>query len=395
MKKKRVFLIVLDSVGVGALPDAADFGDEGANTLRRIASSPSFSASNLIPLGLGNIPGVDYLPRVDRPLAAYGKAAERSRGKDTTVGHWEIAGVISPAPLPTFPNGFPEGVLAAFSKKCGRGVLCNRPYSGTDVIRDYGAEHLATGALIVYTSADSVFQIAAHTGVVPLDELYRDCLIARELLTGPELGVGRVIARPFTGEPGNFTRTSDRRDFSLPPPGRTLPDAIADAGLDVISVGKIVDIFAGRGITRAIKTHSNREGMAATLDLLKSDFHGLCFVNLVDFDMLWGHRQDVDGYAAGFAEFDRWLPSFLSGMHEGDLLIVTADHGCDPGDDSTDHTREYIPILLYGAGVSPAPLGIRDTFSDIGATVADALGVPFDCPGRSMLPEVAPVRMKK
>lgn len=391
MKKKRVFLIVLDSVGVGALPDAADFGDEGANTLRRIASSPSFSASNLIPLGLGNIPGVDYLSRVDRPLAAYGKAAERSRGKDTTVGHWEIAGVISPAPLPTFPNGFPEGVLAAFSKKCGRGILCNRPYSGTDVIRDYGKEHLATGSLIVYTSADSVFQIAAHTGVVPLEELYRDCLIARELLTGPELGVGRVIARPFTGEPGNFTRTSDRRDFSLPPPGRTLPAAIADAGLDVISVGKIVDIFAGRGITRAIKTHSNREGMAATLDLLKNDFHGLCFVNLVDFDMLWGHRQDVDGYAAGFAEFDRWLPSFLSGMHEGDLLIVTADHGCDPGDDSTDHTREYISILLYGAGVSPAPLGIRDTFSDIGATVADALGVPFDCPGRSMLPEVTPV----
>ena len=391
MKKKRVFLIVLDSVGVGALPDAADFGDEGANTLRRIASSPSFSASNLIPLGLGNIPGVDYLPRVDRPLAAYGKAAERSRGKDTTVGHWEIAGVISPAPLPTFPNGFPEGVLAAFSKKCGRGILCNRPYSGTDVIRDYGKEHLATGSLIVYTSADSVFQIAAHTGVVPLDELYRDCLIARELLTGPELGVGRVIARPFTGEPGNFVRTSDRRDFSLPPPGRTLPDAIADAGLDVISVGKIVDIFAGRGITRAIKTHSNREGMAATLDLLETDFHGLCFVNLVDFDMLWGHRQDVDGYAAGFTEFDRWLPSFLSGMHEGDLLIVTADHGCDPGDDSTDHTREYIPILLYGAGVSPISLGIRDTFSDIGATVADALGVPFDCPGRSMLPEVTPV----
>ena len=391
MKKKRVFLIVLDSVGVGALPDAADFGDEGANTLRRIASSPSFSASNLIPLGLGNIPGVNYLPRVDRPSAAYGKAAERSRGKDTTVGHWEIAGVISPAPLPTFPNGFPEGVLAAFSKKCGRGILCNRPYSGTDVIRDYGAEHLATGALIVYTSADSVFQIAAHTGVVPLDELYRDCLIARELLTGPELGVGRVIARPFTGEPGNFVRTSDRRDFSLPPPGRTLPDAIADAGLDVISVGKIVDIFAGRGITRAIKTHSNREGMAATLDLLKSDFHGLCFVNLVDFDMLWGHRQDVDGYAAGFAEFDRWLPTFLSGMREEDLLIVTADHGCDPGDDSTDHTREYIPILLYGAGVSPVSLGIRDTFSDIGATVADALGVPFDCPGRSMLPEVTPV----
>lgn len=391
MKKKRVFLIVLDSVGVGALPDAADFGDEGANTLRRIASSPSFSASNLVALGLGNIPGVDYLPRVDRPLAAYGKAAERSRGKDTTVGHWEIAGVISPAPLPTFPNGFPEGVLAAFSKKCGRGILCNRPYSGTDVIRDYGKEHLATGSLIVYTSADSVFQIAAHTGVVPLEELYRDCLIARELLTGPELGVGRVIARPFTGEPGNFVRTSDRRDFSLPPPGRTLPDAIADAGLDVISVGKIVDIFAGRGITRAIKTHSNREGMAATLDLLKSDFHGLCFVNLVDFDMLWGHRQDVDGYAAGFAEFDRWLPTFLSGMREEDLLIVTADHGCDPGDDSTDHTREYIPILLYGAGVSPVSLGIRDTFSDIGATVADALGVPFDCPGRSMLPEVTPV----
>ena len=392
---RRVFLIVLDSVGVGELPDAADFGDAGANTLRRIASSPRFSAKTVTALGLGNVPGVDYLPHTARPLAAYGKAAEQSRGKDTTVGHWEIAGVISERPLPTFPNGFPQGVLDEFSEKCGRGVLCNRPYSGTDVIRDYGEEHLATGSLIVYTSADSVFQIAAHTDVVPLDELYRDCEIARELLVGPDLGVGRVIARPFTGTPGAFVRTSDRRDFSLAPTGRTLLDALSDAGRDVISVGKIRDIFAGRGISRAIPTHGNREGMAAALELLDSDFHGLCFVNLVDFDMLWGHRQDVDGYAAGFAEFDAWLPSFLNGMRDGDLLIVTADHGCDPGDDSTDHTREYVPLLVYGAGVAPVPLGVRDTFADVAATVAAALGVPFSCPGKSMLPEITPGRSRK
>ena len=384
---KRVFLFVLDSLGIGALPDAADFGDAGTNTLRRIASSPAFSAETAVSLGLGNIAGVDYLPTTDRPRAAYGKAAEKSRGKDTTVGHWEIAGVISPKPLPTFPNGFPPGVLRAFSEKCGRGVLCNRPYSGTDVIRDYGEEHLLTGSLIVYTSSDSVFQIAAHVKRVPLDELYRDCLIARELLTGPDLGVGRVIARPFTGEAGAFVRTPDRRDFSLAPTGKTLLDALADEGRDVISVGKISDIFAGRGITRAVPTHGNREGMAAALDLLATDFDGLCFVNLVDFDMLWGHRQDVDGYAAGFAEFDRWLPSFLSRMRDSDLLIITADHGCDPGDDSTDHTREYVPILVYGAGVAPVSLGVRDTFADVGATVAAALGVPFDCPGKNMLPE--------
>ena len=383
--KKRVFLFVLDSLGVGALPDAAEFGDEGANTLRTISRSPFFSCETTSSLGLGNIPGIDCLSPVSDPRAAYGKAAERSRGKDTTVGHWELAGVVSPSPLPTFPNGFPKGVLTEFSKRTRRGVLCNRPYSGTDVIRDYGEEHLKTGSLIVYTSADSVFQVAAHTGIVPLDELYRDCEIARELLSGPDLGVGRVIARPFTGEPGSFTRTPDRRDFSLAPTGRTLLDALKDAGLDVISVGKIVDIFAGRGITRAIRTHSNREGMDATRGLLETDFHGLCFLNLVDFDMLWGHRQDVDGYAAGFSAFDRWLPAFLSGMRRDDLLIVTADHGCDPGDDSTDHTREYIPLLVYGEGITPRSLGIRKTFADVAATVADALGVDYACPGASLL----------
>ena len=384
---KRVFIIVLDSVGIGEAPDAAAFGDVGANTMRSISRSPYFNAKNLLKAGLGNINGLDYLGKCDGHYAAVARMREASAGKDTTIGHWEIAGLISKTPLPTYPHGFPAEVINAFSAKTGRGVLCNRTYSGTDVIRDYGEEHLKTGKLIVYTSADSVFQIAAHESVVPTETLYEYCLAARKILTGKH-AVGRVIARPFAGEIGNFYRTPNRRDFSLEPTGRTLLDAVSDAGLDVIAVGKIRDIFAGRGVTRAILTHGNADGMEASLALADEDFHGLCFVNLVDFDMVYGHRNDVDGYAKALAEFDAWLPSFVGKMKNDDALIITADHGCDPGDVSTDHTREYVPMILIGEKIKPRDLGDRGTFSDIAATVAEMLGVDFETKGTSFLPEV-------
>lgn len=375
-KARRVFLIVLDSVGAGEAPDAAQFGDVGAHTLLSVSASPAFHVPNLVSMGLGNVPGLDFLGRVASPMAACGKCAEASMGKDTTTGHWEIAGIVSPSPMPTFPHGFPEEVLDAFRKATGRGVLCNLPYSGTEVIKDYGEEHLRTGNLIVYTSADSVFQIAAHTDIVPLDDLYAYCRAAREILTG-KYAVGRVIARPFTGTPGNFTRTADRRDFSLVPPGVTLPDAVKRAGLDMIAVGKITDIFAGRGMTESIFTHGNREGMEATAALAERNFRGLCFVNLVDFDMLYGHRNDRDGYARALSEFDTRLTSFLPRLGEGDVLLITADHGCDPCDQSTDHTREYVPLIVYGKGIRPVSIGVRKTYADIGKTVAELLGVPF------------------
>lgn len=384
---KRVFLLILDSCGIGALPDANHFGDEGCNTLRRIAASPDFSADTLCRLGLGNIDGVEYLDPAVAPLAAFARLAERSMGKDTIIGHWEIAGLVSPRALPTYPNGFPLDVIDAFKAATGRGVLCNKPYSGTEVIRDYGAEHVATGNLIVYTSADSVFQIAAHESVVPLEQLYEYCRLARELLQG-EHAVGRVIARPFVGEAPDFTRTANRRDFSLAPSGPTLLDAVSRAGKTVFAVGKITDIFAGRGVTRSVYTHSNAEGMEQALNALNDEFEGLCFVNLVDFDMKYGHRQDIDGYAAALAAFDRWLPSFLDGLGEEDVLFITADHGCDPGDDSTDHTREYIPLLVYGKRVRAVNLGTRSTFADIGSTVAEALGVPFSGAGTSFWKEI-------
>ena len=372
----RVFLIVLDSVGAGALPDAAEFGDEGAHTLRSISASPFFSASCLSRMGLGNVPGLEFLGETDRPLAAHGKCAEASRGKDTTTGHWEIAGLISPTPMPTFPDGFPAEVLDALTAATGRGILCNRPYSGTEVIRDYGEEHLRTGKLIVYTSADSVLQIAAHERLIPPETLYAYCRAAREIMQG-KYAVGRIIARPFVGDAGNFTRTANRRDFSLEPPGITLPDAVSAAGLDMIAVGKISDIFAGRGMTECCLTHGNTEGMQVTRSLAERAFRGLCFVNLVDFDMLYGHRNDRDGYAKALAEFDAWLPGFCALLGEGDVLMITADHGCDPCDQSTDHTREYIPLLVYGPGVRPVPLGVRQTYADIGKTVAELLSVPF------------------
>lgn len=381
---KRVFLFVLDSCGCGEMPDAAAFGDYDVNTIKRIAGSPYFKADNLLKMGLGNIDGLSFLPPEPAPLALTARMAERSAGKDTTIGHWEIAGLISEKPLPTYPHGFPDEVLDAFSAATGRGVLCNKTYSGTEVIKDYGEEHLKTGKLIVYTSADSVFQVAAHESVVPTEQLYDYCRMARKILTG-EHAVGRVIARPFTGE-YPFTRTANRHDFSLEPPGETLLDAVKAAGKTVYAVGKIADIFADKGVTEKVYTHSNAEGMDRALEALDKDFEGLCFINLVDYDMLYGHRRDIDGYAKALAAFDDFLPKFTAAMGEDDLLMITADHGCDPGyTRTTDHTREYTPLIVFGKGVTPGNAGTRPTFADIAATAAKYLGVDYACPGNSLI----------
>lgn len=382
---KRVFLIVLDSVGIGAMDDAAEFGDAGTNTLRSASEGSCFHMPNMDQLGLFNIDGIDWKKGVENPKAVYGRMREASRGKDTTIGHWEIAGLISKKPLPVYPNGFPKEILDEFSRMTGRGVLCNKPYSGTEVIKDYGDEHVLTGKLIVYTSADSVFQIAAHEDVVPVETLYEYCRMARQLLTG-EHSVGRVIARPFIGKDGNYQRTPKRHDFSLEPPGETMLDAIKGAGKEVIGVGKIKDIFAGRGITSYVYTKGNAEGIERTLEYLDQDFEGLCFVNLVDYDMLYGHRNDIEGYAKALTEFDEALPQMISKMREDDLLMITADHGCDPGYTvSTDHSREYTPLIVYGKSIASVNLGTRDTFADIGATVLDYLGVEGKIAGKSVL----------
>ncbi|MFP3154773.1 phosphopentomutase [Lachnospiraceae bacterium ZAX-1] len=371
MKTKRVFLIVLDSYGIGNAVDAAEFGDEGSNTLASIVKSKEYNTPNLREMGLFNIDGVDCKEGVLRPSGSYARIQEASKGKDTTIGHWEIAGIISEKPLPTYPEGFPEDVLNEFRKKTGRGILCNRPYSGTDVIRIYGKQHVETGDLIIYTSADSVFQIAAHEEVVPLEQLYEYCRIAREILTGKH-GVGRVIARPFIGEEGSYKRTAHRHDFSLVPPAETMMDVMVEHGLAVKGVGKIYDIFAGKNIQTTVSIEHNVDGMEKTLDIQKEDFTGLCFVNLVDFDMLYGHRNDVDGYAKAATVFDGQLASFIEGMKEDDVLIITADHGCDPGYPGTDHTRECIPMLIYGAQIQAGiNLGTRKTFADIAATVLE------------------------
>ena len=377
---KRVFLIVLDSFGIGTAPDSADFGDAGADTLGSIRRSAKFSAENMKKLGLFNIDGIKG--GIEAPAGAYARMTERSRGKDTIIGHWEMCGVISEQPLPTFPDGFPEELLEKLSAAWGRGILCNKPYSGTQVIADYGREHIGTGKLIVYTSADSVLQIAAHESVVPIEELYRDCEIAREICRG-KYGVGRIIARPFEGE-YPYKRTSRRHDFALEPPHKTTLDLLKEAGLDVIAVGKINDIFAGQGVTDAIKTSGNADGMEKTMALLDRDFHGFAFVNLVDFDMVYGHRRDIDGYAAATAAFDAWLGGFRAKMRPDDLLLITGDHGCDPGFTGTDHTREYTPLLAAGGAVRPGNLGTRTSFADIGATVADIFGVPNPNAGESM-----------
>ena len=371
---KRVFLIVLDSCGVGELPDAAKYGDVGSNTLKACYDSGKLSVPNLEKLGLFHLDEMNY-PTHSIPMGAYGRLAERSAGKDTTTGHWEIAGLVSETPMPTYPEGFPTEILTEFSRRTGRGVLCNKPYSGTQVILDYGQEHLSGGDLIVYTSADSVFQIAAHEELVPVETLYEYCQIARDILRG-EHGVGRVIARPFVGEYPNFVRTANRRDFSLVPPADTLLDILQKQGLDTIAVGKISDIFAGKGVSRKLLTHSNDEGMEITKQLLQEDFHGLCFVNLVDFDSKYGHRNDVLGYTEALNRFDEQLGELLPLLREDDVLVVTADHGCDPSTPSTDHSREYIPLLVYGKGIKEnTALGTGTSFGNIAATVAELLGV--------------------
>ncbi len=382
---KRIFLIVLDSFGIGEMEDAESYGDKGTNTLQSVSASPEFAMPNMGALGLFNLDGVSCGEKAAAPTARIARMKEASKGKDTTIGHWEIAGILSKKPLPTYPEGFPKDVLDAFSRATGRGVLCNKPYSGTEVIQAYGDEHMRTGDLIVYTSADSVFQIAAHEDVVPVETLYDYCRKAREILQG-EHGVGRVIARPFTGTSGNYTRTPRRHDFSLLPPSVTMLDQLKDAGKAVISVGKIKDIFAGKGITEAVYTKGNEEGIAQTISYLEKDFEGLCFVNLVDYDMLYGHRNDVDGYARALTYFDGKLPEILDRLRADDILMLTADHGCDPGYKvSTDHSREHTPFLMYGRHVTPENLGTRETFADIGATVLDYFGIKPEFAGTSML----------
>lgn len=379
---QRVFLIVLDSYGIGEAPDAADFGDYGVNTLASIARSASYDCPNLTSLGLFNIDGVTCKSKSSAPIGSFARLQEQSMGKDTIIGHWEIAGIVSPKPMPTFPHGFPNDFMQEFEKATGRKCICNLPYSGTQLLTDYGEEHLKTGALIVYTSADSVFQIAANEAAVPLEELYRCCEIARNMLKG-NLAVGRVIARPFIGSsPKDFQRTSQRHDYALSPTSPTMLDVLQRNGKEVISVGKIYDIFNGKGITESNRTVSNANGMEITLQMQKREFNGLCFVNLVDFDMLYGHRRNIDQYAEASTEFDRFLTDFLANMRQDDLLIITADHGCDPAyKRTTDHTREYVPLLLYGQQVKKGVnLGTIQGLSTIANTVCQSLGVDSNFP---------------
>ncbi len=385
---KRVFLVILDSVGIGEMPDSSEYGDKGSNTMCAAANSSFFSMPNMEKYGFFDLEGIQDLRKTEQHrLGAVARMKEASKGKDTTIGHWEIAGIESEQPLPTFPNGFPEELIRAFEEKTGRKAICNLPYSGTEVIKDYGKESIETGALIVYTSADSVFQIAAHEDVVPVEELYRYCEIARELCTG-KFGVGRVIARPFAGE-HPYKRTSRRHDYSLVPPKKTMLNFIAEQGKEVRGVGKINDIFAGSGITKTVRTANNAEGIDRTLEWMKEEFEGLCFTNLVDFDMVYGHRNDVDGYAKALTYFDERLPELVAELKEDDLLIITADHGCDPTTVSTDHSREYVGLVVIGpkvkAGVN---LGTRESFADTGATILEYLGVKGEISGTSYLKEI-------
>lgn len=386
---KRVFLIVMDSFGIGALPDANLYGDEGSNTLKACYNSKFFKVENLSKLGLYNIDGVDFAPAYSKTIGCFGRLAEASVGKDTTTGHWEIAGLISSKPMQTFPQGFPQDFIDEFSIKTGRKILCNKPYSGTQVIADYGQEHENSGALIVYTSADSVFQIASHEEIIPLDELYRYCVMARELLDSKGYNVGRVIARPFVGQYPNYKRTANRHDYSILPPKKTILDELKARGYDVISVGKIKDIFAGQGITQSIKTTSNIDGMEKTISLLKKDFNGLCFVNLVEFDSSFGHRNDADGYAKAVSEFDVQLETFIDNMKAEDLLIITADHGCDPSTPSTDHSREYVPLLAYGKQINKGVnIGTKNSFACIAQTLGDIFKIECNYSNESFLNEI-------
>lgn len=385
----RVIMVVLDSLGVGCLPDAERFGDEGTNTLKRMATlRPNMNIPHMLEMGLGCIEGVDYFPCSINSTGAVGRSKEASEGKDTTTGHWEIAGLLIDQPFKTYPKGFPSHVIEAFEREIGRKTLCNQPYSGTDVIRDFGEEHIKTGFPIIYTSADSVFQVAAHEEVISVDELYRICEIARQLLMGEDQ-VARVIARPFIGEKGQYTRTSNRHDYSIKPFGKTVLDDAVAHGLEVKAVGKIVDIFDGEGITESVHTISNMDGVDKTLDYMKQSFDGIIFTNLVDFDAKYGHRRNVEGYREAVEAFDARLPEIISQMQSDDVLFLLADHGNDPGHHGTDHTREYIPIIAYGSSIKGgANIGTRETFSDIAATVADLLQIPYQGRGVSFKKEM-------
>lgn len=389
MKTRRVFWIVLDSFGVGELPDAADFGDEGSNTLKACAESGKLNIPNMIKLGLGNIEGVDCIEKAEKPLGAFCRLSEVSKGKDTTTGHWELAGLVSEQAFPTYPDGFPREVIDMFKEATGLDILCNKPYSGTQLIADYGKEHVETGKPIVYTSADSVFQVAAHEDVIPLEKLYEICEKSRAFLQGKH-GVGRVIARPFKGEYPDFYRTSNRHDFSLVPPKDTALDVLMNKGFATIGVGKIYDIFAGKGVSETYRTGPNKIGMEKTDELFEKDFEGLCFINLVDFDMVYGHRNDAEGYANALSEFDEWLGGFMGKLKEDDILMITADHGCDPSTPSTDHSREYIPLLVYGAGVKAGiDLGTRNCFADQSKTILEIFGITgSETPGESFWKEI-------
>lgn len=381
----RIFWIVLDSAGIGDAPDAALFGDEGSNTIKRCYDSGKLKVLNMQRLGLFNIDGVTYGEPVQNPAGGYARLKEQSMGKDTTTGHWEMAGMISEQPFPTYPEGFPEEIIEEFEEKTGRKVLCNLPYSGTEVLKVYGTDHVETGNLIVYTSADSVFQIAAHEEEVPVETLYEYCRIARQILQGRH-AVARVIARPFTGSYPNYVRTERRHDFSLEPKEETILDAVEKAGKDVIGVGKIFDIFAGKGITRTTPNHGNTKNMEKVFEIAREEFDGICYVNLVDFDMLYGHRRDIDGYTKALNEFDEQLGTLLAIMKPDDTLFITADHGCDPGYKGTDHTRECVPLLYYGPEkCMKRNLGVRESYADIAATIAELLKVSYVGSGKSMI----------
>ena len=385
---RRILLLILDGVGIGALPDADHYGDAGSNTLGNLARAVGgFDLPNLAGLGLGNVGALEGMPPAEKPLGAYGIMQEASPGKDSTSGHWEMTGVVLDRPFPTYPDGFPPEIMQAFEKAIGRGTLGNYPASGTVIIEDLGDEHVATGKPIVYTSADSVFQIAAHEDVIPVEDLYEMCWKARKILTGKH-AVGRVIARPFVGSSGNYTRTTRRKDFSLEPTGSTLLDLMSGAGLDVVTAGKVCYLFAKRGVTESLKAPTNKEVVDSVIALLGRDITGLIFANLVDFDMLWGHRNDIEGFYGGLKEFDARLPEIMSAMRDDDALFITADHGNDPTTPSTDHSREQVPVLAYGKRVVPgADLGVRRSFADLGATIADNFGIGLKA-GVSFLGEI-------
>lgn len=387
---KRIFLIVMDSVGIGEAPDAEKFGDEGSDTLGHIAEKmDGLHMPNMAKLGLSNIKEIKGIPIQDGPLAYYTKMQEASNGKDTMTGHWEIMGLHIETPFKVFPEGFPKELLDEIEKRTGHGILGNKPASGTEILDELGEEHVKTGKLIIYTSADSVLQIAAHEEIVPIDELYKICEIARELTLDEKYMVGRIIARPFVGEPGNFTRTSNRHDYALKPFERTVMNELSDSGLDVIAIGKISDIYDGEGVTQSLRTKSNMDGMDKLVETLDMDFTGLSFLNLVDFDALFGHRRDPIGYGKALEEYDARLPEVFEKLTDDDLLIITADHGNDPVHSGTDHTREYVPLLVYNKKMDGGKeLPLRSTFADVGATVADNFNVTPPKHGKSFLAEI-------